>query len=150
MNSEGRWMKYLKRLLFFLVLFDLAIAIPALFFPGWIIELGKLNSDQVVGAMYRSGHIEPIFLRGIGLLWLLAAYVQFIAWRDPPNRLQAINIALVFRFAGGTFELIEIAYLLRQVNFGDPLIFWVLGFFAGGDYILVGVLIFLLNRLGLK
>jgi len=150
MKSKEKCMKYLRWILLFLVFFDLSIAIPAFFFPGWIIEIGKLNSDLVVGAMYRSGPIEPIFLRGIGILWLLAAYVQYIAWKDPVNRLQAINIALVFRFAGGTFEFIEIAYLLRKVQFDDSLIFWVLGVFVVGDYILVAVIILFLKRLGLK
>ena len=150
MNNNERWMKYLRGILLFLVFFDLSIAVPALFFPEWIIELGKLNSDYVVGAMYRSGPIEPIFLRGIGILWLLAAYVQFIAWKEPAKRLQAVNIAIVFRFAGGTFELIEMVYLLRKVNFGDPLVFWVLGVFVAGDYLLIAILIFILKRLDLK
>lgn len=150
MNTKEKCMRYLRWVLLFLVFFDLSIGIPAIFFPGWIVEMGKLNSDFVQGAMYRSGPIEPIFLRGIGILWLLAAYVQYIAWKDPVSRLQAINIALVFRFAGGTFELIETAYLLRKIQFGDPLIFWVLGGFVAGDYILVAVMIILLKRLGLK
>lgn len=146
--TDEKWLRYLRRTLLFLVFFDLAIAVPALFFPRWIIALGKLNSDLVVGAMYRSGTIEPLFLRGIGLLWLLAAYVQLMAWKDPAKRLQAINIAIVFRFAGGTFELIEMSYLLRQVHFGDPLIFWVLGVFVAGDYLLIAIMIFFLKRLG--
>ena len=150
MDMNEKWMRYLRGILLFLVFFDLSIAVPALFFPEWIIEFGKLNSDSVVGAMYRSGPIEPIFLRGIGILWLLAAYVQFIAWKDPANRLQAVNIAIVFRFAGGTFELIEMAYLLRNVHFGDTLIFWILGIFVAGDYFLIAILIFFLKRLGLK
>ena len=150
MDTKEKWMRYLRWILLFLVFFDLSIAISALFFPGWIIEMGKLNSDLVKGAMYRSGPIEPIFLRGIGILWLLAAYVQYIAWKDPARRLQAVNIALIFRFAGGTFELIEAAYLLRKVQFGDPLIFCVLGIFVVGDYILVAVMIILLKRLGIK
>jgi hypothetical protein len=143
-------MRYLRGILLFLVFFDLALAIPALFFPEWILELGKLNADHVVGAMYRSGHIEPIFLRGMGVLWLLAAYVQFIAWKDPAKRLQAVNIAIVFRFAGGTLELIEMAYLLRIVHFGDAFVFWTLGVFVAGDYLLIAIMIFLLKRLDLK
>lgn len=150
MDSSAKWMMYLRGTLLFLVFFDLSIAIPALLFPEWVIALGKLNSDHVVGAMYRSGPIEPIFLRGIGLLWLLAAYVQWMAWKDPTNRLQAVNIAIVFRFAGGTFELIEIAYLLRKVHFGDPIVFYVLAFFVAGDYLLIAILAFLLKRLRLK
>lgn len=149
MTREKR-MRFLRAILLFLVFFDLAIAIPALFFPGRIIELGKLSSDMVAGAMYRSGPIEPLFLRGVGVLWLLAAYVQYMAWRDPANRLQALHIAIMFRLAGGTFELVEIAYLLRKVHFGNPLIYWVLGIFVAGDYLVVAVMVFLLRRLGLK
>ena len=149
MKTKENWMRYLRWTLLFLVFFDLSIAIPALFFPTWIIDLLKLNSDIVTGAMYRSGPIEPVFLRGVGVLWLLAAYVQYIAWRDPARRLQAINIAIVFRLAGGTFELIEVAYLLRKVQFSDPLIFWGLGIFVAGDYLLVAIMIFFLKRLGL-
>jgi len=150
MNTNEGWMRFLRGILLFLVFFDLSIAIPALLFPRWIIEMGKFNSDFVEGAMYRSGYIEPIFLRGIGILWLLAAYVQYIAWKDPVRRLQAINIAIIFRFAGGTFELIETTYLLRQVQFGNPLVFWVLGVFVVGDYILVAIMIILLKKLGLR
>ncbi|MBW1675091.1 MAG: hypothetical protein JRF30_06145 [Deltaproteobacteria bacterium] len=150
MKTNEKWMRYLRWVLLFLVFFDLSIAIPALFFPKWIIEMGKLNSDLVVGAMYRSGPVEPIFLRGIGILWLLAAYVQYLAWKDPAKRLQAVNIALVFRFTGGTFELIEAAWLLRTVQFGDSLIYWVLGVFVAGDYLLIAVMILLLKRLDLK
>lgn len=150
MDRNGNWMKYLRGILLFLVFFDLSIAIPALVFPEWIIEMGKLNSDTVVGAMYRIGPIEPIFLRGIGILWLLAAYIQFIAWKDPANRLQAVNIAIVFRFTGGTFELVEMVYLLRIVHFGNSIIFWILGIFVTGDYLLVAVMIYILQRLGLR
>ncbi len=150
MTTQDQWMKYLRWTLLFLVFFDLSIAVPALFFPGWIIEIGKLNSDAVAGAMYRPGPVEPVFLRGIGVLWLLAAYIQYLAWKDPANRLQAVNIALVFRLAGGTFELIEAAYLLRAVHFSDPLIFWVLGIFVAGDYLLVAIMMLFLRRLGLR
>ena len=150
MSDNEKWLKYLRGVLLFLVFFDLALAIPALFLPELIVGLGKLNSDAVAGAMYRSGAIEPIFLRGVGVLWLLAAYVQYIAWKDPATRLQAINIAIVFRFAGGTFELFEAAYLLPGVHFNYPLVYWTLGVFVAGDYLLIAVMAFLLKKLGLK
>ena len=150
MNSPDGPMRYLKWLLLFLVFFDLAIAVPALFFPEWLISMAKMNADLVAGAMYRGGQIEPIFLRGVGVLWLLAAYIQYIAWKDPARRIQAVNIAIVFRLAGGTFELIEAAYLLPRVSFGDPLIYWALGIFVAGDYLLVAVMAYLLHRLGLR
>jgi hypothetical protein len=145
--EQLKWLKLLRATLLFLVFFDLAIAIPALFFPEWAIGIAKLNSDAVRGAMYRSGTIEPLFLRGVGILWLVAAYVQLLAWRDPLGRLVAVNIALVFRFLGGTFELVEAAFLLPRVGFGDPLIFGVLAVFVAGDYLLVGLMVFFLHEL---
>lgn len=150
MSDNEKWLRYLRWVLLFLVFFDLALAMPALLLPGWIIGLGKLNSDAVAGAMYRIGSIEPIFLRGVGVLWLLAAYVQYIAWKDPAKRLQAVNIAIVFRFAGGTFELFEVAYLLPKMHFSYPLVYWTLGVFVAGDYLLIAVMAFLLKKLGLK
>lgn len=150
MSADDKWMKYLRWLLLFLVFFDIAIAIPALLFPGWIIETAKLSSDAIAGAMYRSGTVEPIFLRGMGILWLLAAYIQYIAWKDPARSLHAVNIALVFRFLGGTFELVEAAHLLRSVQFGHPLIYWVLGSFVAGDYLLIAIMVLLLRKLDLK
>lgn len=150
MLKRDVYLKLLRATLLFLVFFDLAIAIPALFFPGAIIDLGHLNADDVAGAMYRAGHIEPIFFRGVGVLWLLAAWVQFLAWRDPEKRLVAVNIAIVFRFCGGTFELVEVLFLLPAVGFSHPLIYWVLGFFVLGDYLLIAAMAYLLHKLGLK
>lgn len=143
-------MKWLRAILLFLVAFDLTLAVIALLFPRWVLAIGSLSSDAVHGAMYRSGPIEPIFLRGVGVLWLLAAYVQLLAWKDPARNLVAVTIAIVFRTAGGTFELIEVLFLLPAVRFGDSLIFAVLGIFAAGDYLLVGVMALLLRRLRLE
>ena len=70
--DSAKWLKLLRGTLLFLVFFDLVIAVPALFFPDWILSLAKLNADGVPGAMYRSGTIEPMFLRGVGILWLVA------------------------------------------------------------------------------
>ncbi len=146
MATRETYIKLLKVCLLGLVVFDLVIMVPALIFPGWVIDLGSLNSGSVAGAPYRSGSIEPMFLRGVGILWLLAGYCQYIAWRDPENRLQAVNIAIVFRFCGGTFELMEILFLLPAAGFNDPLIYWVLGGFVAGDYLMIGIMVFLLHK----
>ena len=145
--TKERSLRVLKAILLFLVFFDLVIAVPALFFPEWVVGLAKLNADP--GGPYRAGDIEPLFFRGVGVLWLLAAYVQLIAWRDPVGRVLVVNIAIVFRFLGGTFELMEVVYLLPKAGFTDPLIYWTLGSFVAGDYLLVGVMIYLLKKLEL-
>jgi len=149
MMSDEKALKVLRGILLFLVFFDLVIAIPALFFPGWVVSTAKLDSDAVAGAVYRSGGVEPLFLRGVGVLWLLAAWVQYLAWRDPLNRLSAVNVAVVFRFCGGTFELFEVLFLLPRQGFDDPLIYWTLGVFVAGDYLLIGAMVWLLHRLKL-
>jgi len=146
MANRETYIKLLRLCLLGLVIFDLVIMVPALFFPGWVIDLGSLNSGSISGAPYRAGNIEPLFLRGVGILWLLAAYVQYVAWRDPVNRLQAVNIAIVFRFCGGTFELIVILFLLPAAGFYDPLIYWVLGAFVAGDYLMIGIMAVLLHK----
>lgn len=150
MAKQETYIKLLRFCLMGLVLFDLVIMIPALFFPGWVIDLGSLNSGSISGAPYRAGNIEPLFLRGVGILWLLAGYCQYIAWRDPVRRLQAVNISIVFRFCGGTFELIVILFLLPAAGFNDHLIYWVLGAFVAGDYIMIGIMAFLLHKAQLK
>lgn len=149
MSRDPAATKWLRAILLFLVVFDLTLAVAALLFPRWVLALGKLNSDAVRGAMYRGGPIEPIFLRGVGVLWLLAAYVQYLAWKAPERNLAAVNIAIVFRLAGATFELVEVLFLLPAVQFGDSLIFVTLGIFAAGDYLLVGAMALLLRRLRL-
>lgn len=150
MIDQSRALKLLRWILFGLVLFDLAIALPALCFPGWVISLGHLSDPSTPGAPYRTGAIEPLFLRGVGVLWLLAAYVQLMAWRDPVERIWAVNIAIVFRFTGGTFELLEILWLLPRVGFDYSLAYGVLVFFVVGDYALVGTMVWLLHRAGLR
>jgi hypothetical protein len=145
---DATTLKWFRRVLLFLVFFDLSIAIPALLFPLWPITLAKLNAD-VPGAVYRSGLVEPLFLRGVGVLWLLAAWVQYLAWRDPVGRLSAVNIAIVFRFCGGSFELFEALVLLPRVGFHEPLIFYVLAVFVAGDYALVAAMVWMLRKMGL-
>ncbi len=149
-NQDPATLKWLRAVLLFLVVFDLILAVAALLFPRWMLAIGKLNSDAVRGAMYRSGRVEPIFVRGVGVLWLLAAYVQYLAWKEPVRNLVAVTIAIVFRVAGATFELIEVLFLLPAVQFGDSLIFVALGIFAAGDYLMVGIIVLLLRRLRLE
>jgi len=150
MPDQKQYLKYLRWVLLFLVFFDLVISFMAFFMSNWAIDLGKLNSDYIQGAIYRCGKIEPIFMRGTGVLWLLAAYVQFLAWRDPLNRLLIVNIAIIFRFCGATFELIEVLFLLPRSGFNAPLLYQILGVFVTGDYLFIAAMIYLLKKLDQK
>ncbi|NOZ88016.1 MAG: hypothetical protein GXP49_17500 [Deltaproteobacteria bacterium] len=140
----------LKTLLMILVLFDLSIAALALFYPHSWISFGHLDSSTVPGAPYRQGTIEPLFLRGVGILWLLAAYVQFLAFKNPEERPWAINLSIVFRFFGGTFELVEVLFLLPMVKFDYKPAYWLLGGFVACDYICIGLMVLLLWSLKIK
>ena len=150
MCSRDCKLKLLKLILIGLVLFDLAIAVMALFKPDLWISWGHLNDPAVPGAPYRQGVIEPLFIRGIGILWLMAAYAQFLAWKDPENRTWAVNISIVFRFCGGTFELLEVLYLLPRVGFNYSGAYWILGSFVVGDYVCIAFMAYLLYKLQIK
>lgn len=149
-EDSAKWLKWFRATLMFLVFFDLFLAVVALFFPHVLIQIGSLDSDAVTGAMYRPGNIEPIFMRGVGILWLLAAYVQYVGWRDPVGRPHVVTSALVFRFCGGTFEAIEGLFLLPRVGFSDPVLYWVLLVFVVCDYLLIGSMVYMLRRAGVK
>jgi hypothetical protein len=142
--------KLLRAILLFLVFFDLLIAILALFFPHFVIATWHFDDPHVPGAPYRQGvPIEPIWMRGVGILWVLAAYVQYVAWRAPVARLTAVHLAIAFRFVGGSFELVELLFLLPAVGFDHWLLLWTFPVFVVGDYALVATMIWCMNRLGL-
>jgi hypothetical protein len=148
--DSAKWMKLFRATFMFLVFFDLFLAVVALGFPHLLIRIGSLDSDTVTGAMYRSGNIEPIFMRGVGILWLIAAYVQYLGWRDPAGRPHVVTSALVFRFCGGTFEAIEGLFLLPRTGFSDPVLYWFLLVFVIGDYVLIASMVYMLRRAGVK
>lgn len=133
----------------FLVFFDMILAAVALFSPVFFLSIFKLNAD-IPGAVYRAGAIEPIFVRGVAILWALAAYVQYLAWKDPVGRPLVLNIALVFRFCGGTIELIESLFLLPAAGYSYIIGYITLAVFYIGDYLLIGWMIYLANRCGIK
>lgn len=149
MARRDFYWRALRGVFFFLIFYDLAIAIPGLFFPEAMIDFARLNADDVAGAMYRPGHIEPIFLRGLGVLWVLASYVQYLAWRDPERNLVAVNVAIVFRGLGAGLQVIEALLLLPLAGFGHPTLYVVLVLFFTGDFILLGTLVALLRKVGL-
>jgi hypothetical protein len=149
-EDATKWLKWFRATFMFLVFFDLFLAALALVFPHLLIRIGSLDSDTVTGAMYRAGNIEPIFMRGVGILWLIAAYVQYVGWRDPVGRPHVVASALVFRFCGGTFEAIEGLFLLPRAGFSDPVLYWFLLVFVIGDYLLIAAMTYMLRRAGVK
>jgi len=118
--------KILKVFLVVLAGADLVTSVPLLLFPDWLIGLAKMNSDVVSWAMYRSGTIEPLFARGIGLLWLLTFYLQARAAQAPRSRPELISASLFFRFCGMMFDLSEIIFFLPAANVTSPAITWTL------------------------
>jgi hypothetical protein len=133
-EKKAIYLKWLKRILLFLVFFDLGLGIWAIGFPSSVLKAGNLPIPP-----------EPIFVRGVGVFWLLVAYIQFLAWKDPIKRLLALHIAIIFRIAGATFEAIEGIFLLRPFS----QIHFILGIFVVGDVALVIAMIWLLKKLGL-
>ncbi len=141
--------KLLRATLLFLVFFDIILGVVGVGFPQVFIMVFKLNTE-ITGAMYQSGLVEPIFIRGVGILWFLAAYVQFLAWKDPASRPLVINIALIFRFCGGTFELIESLILLPLVGYSYVWGHVTLAIFYIGDYLLIAFMIYLLKKCNIR
>ena len=72
MEQKERARKWLRLLLGLLVLWDLGIGIYAIFFAK--------HFEQFIQFAPRS---EPLFIRGVGLYWLFAAYFQFLGFRNP-------------------------------------------------------------------
>ena len=147
-ESQIKWLKVLKISLIVMAIFDLTTGSIGCFFPEAVISFGSLNIGP--GALYPSGPVEPVFLRGVGVLWIWAAYIQFLAWKYTVERPHLIIIAMLFRFLGGTLQLFEIIFLLPAVGFGNTNTFLILGGFVFGDYLLIIVTFLMMKKLDLK
>jgi hypothetical protein len=62
--------KHLRLLLLMMVLWDLGIGVYAVFFAK--------HFQQVILFTPQS---EPLFVRGVGVYWLFAAYIQFLGFK---------------------------------------------------------------------
>lgn len=70
---------------------------------------------------------EPLFIRGVGVYWLFAAFFQYLGWRDPRKFLVAVQLSIVFRLSAAVIDCFEALVLLPK-----PFYFfhWTLLFFV--------------------
>lgn len=95
--------KRLRWLLGLLVAWDLILGLYAVFFAGHFQELVRFVPRP-----------EPLFIRGVGLYWLFAAYFQFLGARDPVRFVTAVQLSIVFRVSAGLLDSVEALVLLGQ------------------------------------
>lgn len=95
--------KWLRTLLLLLVIWDLAIGLYAVFFAG--------HMQTVIRFAPRP---EPLFIRGVGVYWLFAAYFQYLGYRDPEKNLVALHLSVVFRLSAAAIDFAEVFFLLGR------------------------------------
>ena len=114
--------KWLRKLLFMLVLWDFALAIYAIGFPHHVLALGRFEPQT-----------EPLWTRGVGVYWGFAAWIQLLGWRSPRRYLVAVQLAIVFRLSAAVIDLIEIVWLLPRPAF---YFHYLLGFFVVANLVI--------------
>jgi hypothetical protein len=95
--------KRLRLLLLMLVFWDLGIGVYAVFFAK--------HFQQLILFTPRS---EPLFVRGVGVYWLFAAYLQFLGFKNPEKNLVAVQLSIVFRVSAAVVDFIEAFFLLER------------------------------------
>ncbi|NIP22559.1 MAG: hypothetical protein GWN67_19970 [Phycisphaerae bacterium] len=95
--------KYLRLLLGALVLWDLGIGIYAVF-------LAKHFQEFILF----TPRVEPLFIRGVGMYWLFAAYLQFLGFRNPEKNVVAVQLSIIFRLSAAVIDFIEAFFLLER------------------------------------
>lgn len=91
----------LRALMALLALWDTCIGVYAVLFPS---HLERLLGPEPQG--------EPIFVRGVGAMWLFVAYIQLLAFRNPVKNACAIRLSVVFRLTEAAFCTAEALFLL--------------------------------------
>ena len=95
--------KHLRMLLLMLVFWDLGIGVYAVLFAK--------HFQQVILFTPQS---EPLFVRGVGVYWLFAAYFQFLGFKNPEKNLVAVQLSIVFRLSAAVIDFIEVFFLLDR------------------------------------
>ena len=103
MSETDATVRRLRLLLGGLVFWDFAIGSYAVFFAKHMQELIRFAPQS-----------EPLFIRGVGVYWLFAAYFQFLAFRDPRKNVLAVHLAVVFRISAAVIDVIEVLFLLQR------------------------------------
>jgi hypothetical protein len=136
MDSNGaKAEKLLKLLLGSLVFWDLGLGIYAVFF-----------AKHFEAWVQFAPQYEPLFIRGVGMYWLFAAWFQFLGARDPRKYLVAVQLEIVFRSSAILIDTAEIVLLQRPVYFFH----YMLGFFVLMNFLIAVSTATLLKRMGLK
>lgn len=135
MADIPRARKQLRLLMVLLALWDLGIGIYAVGFPKHL--------QQVVCFAPRA---EPLFIRGVGVYWLFAAYMQFLGFRDPTKYLVAVQLAVIFRLSAAVIDSVEILLLPRPFY----LFHYLLMFFVLMNCLIAWLTAGLLRRMSLR
>lgn len=116
MDSAQTARRNLRYLLGMLVLWDFGIGVYAVGF-----------ADHMQGVVMFAERAEPLFMRGVGMYWLFAAFFQFLGCRDPRKFLLAVQLSIVFRLTAAVIDTFEALVLLPR-----PFYFfhWTLLFFV--------------------
>lgn len=135
MRSESTATRWLRILMGVLVLWDLGLGIWAVLFTGHFEELIRFDSRP-----------EPLFVRGVGLYWLFAAYMQWLGFRDPIRFVTAVQLTIVFRLSAAVIDTAEAVFLLPR-----PLYFfhYLLLFFVAMNCLIAFATARLLREVGL-
>jgi hypothetical protein len=103
MNEQTTARAYLRTLLILLVFWDLGIGIYAVFFAKHM-----QHTVQFIP------QVEPLFIRGVGVYWLFAAYFQFLGFRNPEKNLVAVQLSIIFRLSAALIDFCEVFFLLPK------------------------------------
>lgn len=128
--------KYLRLLLAVLVFWDLGIGVYAIFFAKHFQQFILFTPQN-----------EPLFIRGVGVYWLFAAYLQFLGFKNPEKNIVAVQLSIVFRLSAAMIDFIEAFFLL-----GRPIYFfhYLLTFFVFMNCLIAYLTIVYLRRINLK
>lgn len=103
MDDENAARRYLRLLLGILVLWDIGIGLYAVLFAKHLQQLILFTPQN-----------EPLFIRGVGVYWLFAGYIQFLGLIKPEKNILAVQLSIVFRLSAAMIDFIEAFFLLKQ------------------------------------
>ena len=126
----------LRYLLGALVLWDLGLGLYAVAFAGHFQDLIRFDCRP-----------EPLFIRGVGVYWLFAAYFQLLGLRNPAKFVAAVQLSIVFRLSAAAIDGAEAIFLLPR-----PFYFfhYLLLFFVAMNCLIAFLTARLLRGMGLR
>lgn len=101
MMNAAKAERWLRILLGLLVFWDVGLAIYAIGFPH--------HFENIIHFVPRP---EPLFIRGVGVYWLFAGWMQLLGWRNPRQYLTAVQLTIIFRLSAAVIDSCEVIFLL--------------------------------------